>query len=399
MRRGYSQAELAELAGVSINVVRKLEQGDGSEDKPRGVRLETLYELARALDVQTAQLFSPSGPEPADQDPAQRTLLPIRVALTPPLPLEPAGLGEKLKAQDLAVLRDQLDEAVQLYHQDRYDATAQALPQMIVSARRAVIVYDNSNERAAALRLRSGIMDLTGWFLTQIGAHDLAYQAIREAIADAHACGDRTAAAVGVNVECWLFIRQGRLLDAKRTAVEAADRMEPRLSKATADELGAWGWLLLRAAAAAVRNNQEDEAQEYLRLARTAAAGLGNEAAGGQQHWTLLIPATVAMKEVEHHVVIGNWQKALGLAERIRPSQRTQPDDRHRHELDLAKAHAELADYTDALVILADLRSRAPQWLRHQRMGREVTRKILSSRTRALSAEMRALADFYDLGA
>jgi hypothetical protein len=148
-----------------------------------------------------------------------------------------------------------------------------------------------------------------------------------------------------------------------------------------------------------VRNNQEDEAQEYLRLAKTAAAGLGNEAIGGQQHWTLLIPATVAMKEVEHHVVIGNWQQALGLAERIRPTQRTQPDDRHRHELDLAKAHAELADYTDALVILADLRSRAPQWLRHQRMGREVTRKILSSRTRALSAEMRALADFYDLGA
>jgi transcriptional regulator with XRE-family HTH domain len=49
---GYSQAELAELAGVSINVVRKLEQDNGLEDKPRGVRLETLYELARALGVQ-----------------------------------------------------------------------------------------------------------------------------------------------------------------------------------------------------------------------------------------------------------------------------------------------------------------------------------------------------------
>jgi predicted transcriptional regulator len=31
-------------------------------------------------------------------------------------------------------------------------------------------------------------MQLAGWFLTQVGAHDLANQAIREGIADAHAC-------------------------------------------------------------------------------------------------------------------------------------------------------------------------------------------------------------------
>jgi hypothetical protein len=261
-----------------------------------------------------------------------------------------------------------------------------------------MIVYDKSHERVSALHLRSGVMELTGWFLTQIGAHDLAYQAIKEVIADAHAGGDWIAAAVGVIAECWLFIRQGRLLDAKRTASEAADRMEPRLSKATVDELSVWGWLLLRAAAAAVRNNQEDEAKEFLRLARTAAAGLGRETVRGRHHWTVLIPATVAMKEVEHHVVIGNWRQALKLAERIRPGQRIQPDDRHRHELDLAKAHAELADYNDALRILVGLRTQAPQWLRHQRMGREIARKIFHSRTRALPAEMRALADFYDLG-
>jgi tetratricopeptide (TPR) repeat protein len=363
-----------------------------------GVRLETLYKLARALDVQTAQLFSPGGPEPADQDPAQRTLLPIRVALTPPLPLRPPGDGRPPAGQDLSVLRDQLDEAVQLYDMDRYEATAQALPQMIESARSAVIACDNSHQHMAALHLRSGVMDLTGWFLTQIGAHDLAYQAIREAIADAHADGDWIAAAVGVIAECWLFIRQGRLLDAKRTAAEAADRMEPRLSKATVDELSVWGWLLLRAAAAAVRNNQEDEAKDFLRLARTAAAGLGKETVPGRCRWTILIPATVAMKEVEHHVVIGNWQQALRLAERIRPAQRMLPDDRHRHELDLAKAHAELTNYTDALRILVGLRTQAPQWLRHQRMGREIARKIFHSRSRALPAEMRTLADFYDLG-
>ena len=108
LRRGYSQGELADRAGVSINVVRKLEQSNGLGDRPRGVRLETLYELARALDVQTAQLFSPGDPEPADQDPAQRTLLPIRVALTPPLPLEAAGHSAQPVGPDLTALRRQV---------------------------------------------------------------------------------------------------------------------------------------------------------------------------------------------------------------------------------------------------------------------------------------------------
>jgi len=399
LRRGFSQAQLAGRADVSINVVRKLEQGNDIEGRLRGVRLETLYKLARALDVQTAQLFSPSGPEPADQDPAQQALLPIRVALTPPLRLDAASPREQPREPDLMHLRRRLDKSVQLYHQDQYDSTALVLPELIVSSDAAVARSGNGAERTDVLLLRVGVMQLAGWFLTQVGAHDLAYQAIRQAIADAHACGDRIAAATGVVGECWLFIRQGRLLDAKRTAADAADRMEPRLSKATAGELSAWGWLLLRAAAAANRNNQEDEAREFLRLAKMAATGLGKAPAGGEQSWTLLAPATVAMKEVEHQVVIGNWRHALVLAERIPRTQRTLPDDRHRHELDLAKVHAELADYSTAVDILAELQSNAPHWLRHQRLGREVTRKILASRTRALPGELRALADFFDLGA
>lgn len=399
LRRGYSQAHLAGLADVSINVVRKLEQGNDTEGRLRGVRLETLYKLARALDLQTAQLFSPSGPDPADQDPAQRALLPIRVALTPPLRLEVAGPSEQSSKPDLELLRSQLDESVQLYHRDRYDSTALALPELIASSDNAAACSRAGGGRAEGLRLRSGVMQLAGRFLTQVGAHDLAYQAIRQAVADAQASGDRMAAAAGVVGECWLFIRQGRLLDAKRTAADAADRIEPRFSKATAGELSAWGWLLLRAAAAAVRNNQEDEAREFLRLAKMAAVGLGKAPIGAELSWTILAPATVAMKEVEHQVVIGNWRHALTLAERIPRTQRTLPDDRHRHELDLAKAHAELADYSAAIDILAGLQSNAPHWLRHQRLGREVTRKVLTSRTRALPGELRALADFFNLGA
>lgn len=47
-RRGYSQEELAERAGVSVGVVRKLEQDDEAAAQRQGVRLESLYKLARA---------------------------------------------------------------------------------------------------------------------------------------------------------------------------------------------------------------------------------------------------------------------------------------------------------------------------------------------------------------
>ena len=400
LRRGYSQAELAELAGVSVNVVRKLEQETGLDGRPRGVRLETLYALARTLNVQTAQLFSPGSPEPSDQYPAQRALMPIRIALTPPLSAAPPGPAQQFAKPDLHALRRQLDESVHFYHKDRYDKVSILLPQMIRLGTQAV-AYDRTqgNQTARALHLRTEILQLTGWFLTQVGAHDLAYQAIKEATADAQECGDPLAESVSAIGECWLFIRQGRLLDAKRRAAEAADRTEPRLSKATSDELSVWGWFLLMAWASAIRNNQQDEALEFLRCAKTAAAAIGTEAGRYRRYWTNLGLATVAMKEVEHETIVGNWRDALTLANAVPGASNTRSDVRQRHELGLAKAHTELAEYSAAIAILTTLRRRAPQWLRYQHLGREVTRKILSAQSRALSTDVRILADFYDFGA
>jgi len=100
------------------------------------------------------------------------------------------------------------------------------------------------------------------------------------------------------------------------------------------------------------------------------------------------------MKQVEHQVVIGNWREALRLAANVPPGQ-SRSDNRQRHLLDIAQAHAGLGQHSDAIDVLAGLRATAPAWLRHQRMGRDVTRAVLASRSRSLTAQMRALADFY----
>ena len=399
LRRGLSQAQLADRAGVSITVVRKLEQEGDQTGSPHGVRLGTLYSLARALHVQTAQLFPSVGPGPADQDPVQMALLPVRVALTPPLPA--ADPISKHRAQpELRGLRFALFQCARLYDQDQYDQVAARLPGLLEAALDAVPSGDDGPARSETLRIRSGVYQLAGWFLAQVGAHDLAYQAIRDAMADSRSCGDPLTAAACVICECWLFIRQGRLLDAKRTAAGTADFVEPRrMKEATPEALSVWGWLLLLAGAAAVRNNQEDEAREFLRLAATAAAGTARDQMRYEHYWSVLGPATVTMREAEHEVITGNYRKALRLAEQMLSQRVMRADSRQRHLLDLAAAHAAVGNRPEATGILTGLRVSAPQWLRHQRAGRATARKLLDSPARTLSAEARDLADFYDFDA
>ncbi|WP_432924254.1 helix-turn-helix domain-containing protein [Microbispora sp. CA-135349] len=61
-RRGLTQQGLADLAGVSASLIRKLEQ-----DARRDVRLETLRKIAVALKVPTTSLMIRHNAEPADE--------------------------------------------------------------------------------------------------------------------------------------------------------------------------------------------------------------------------------------------------------------------------------------------------------------------------------------------
>src|SRR5215831_20013329 len=81
-RRGLTQRELADAAGVSVSLVSKLEQGERQD-----VRLETLRKLAVALRVPTSVLAADAarGREaPAD---VAADWEPVRRALADPQPL------------------------------------------------------------------------------------------------------------------------------------------------------------------------------------------------------------------------------------------------------------------------------------------------------------------------
>ncbi|WP_217708210.1 helix-turn-helix domain-containing protein [Nonomuraea rhodomycinica] len=110
-RRGLTQQGLADLAGVSASLIRKLEQ-----DARRDVRLETLRKIAVALKVPTTSLMIRHDAEPADE----QTLDlwgPVRRALY--------GLeGPPLDAPTREGLGSALEASMPLWKQDRYSQIA-----------------------------------------------------------------------------------------------------------------------------------------------------------------------------------------------------------------------------------------------------------------------------------
>jgi DNA-binding XRE family transcriptional regulator len=154
-RRGVSQRDLAQSSGVSVSLIRKVEQGERND-----TRMPTLRKLAVALGVTTTTLLGdPPAPGPAE-DRAGPAWGPVRDALTHPqamADLEPvtgAGLGASLEA------------GVRLYHDNRYHDLALVLPGLLRDA-----------ETASPL-LRSRVHQLAGSVLVQTRQRDVARVAL-----------------------------------------------------------------------------------------------------------------------------------------------------------------------------------------------------------------------------
>lgn len=393
LARGLTQEQLAERAGLSLAVVKKIEQGGNG-------RLDTYHALARALKVRTSSLFDPGAPHAttrADNDNVD--LMPLRQAITPPM----AVSGRLLLADaiapepDLSNLRATADALANSYSGDNYGHLAQFLPALIASARLAVEHFDNGPQHTEALKLRSDVLQMAGRYLTQVRAYDVAHPAIRDALLDAVTAGDRARAASAVYLQGWLLMRQGRLDEAERLALATADEVEPRISRASKAELGGWGRLLVRASSAAARNNRPREAREMLRLARTASSALGGSVAAYAYGWGKFAWPTVAFQAVENQMVAEQPRRVLGLSARI-PATGTAATANtwNRHRLDVAQAHVMLRQPEEATDVLAALHGEAPEWLRHQQMAKATFEQSLKvAGRRKLTGRQRELAAFF----
>ncbi|MFY4722684.1 helix-turn-helix domain-containing protein [Streptomyces sp. LaBMicrA B280] len=378
-RRGLSQRELSERSGVSLSLIRKLEQGERND-----TRLETARQLASALKVPTTRLITEHTETPASTDTVNRwTPVHAALAATPDL----TGAAE---APTYDGVRAALQAATPLFSTDRFDALRTVLPPLL----RDMEALTETDPRARPLRAR--LLELTGWLMTQTRQFDAAEMALEHALDDA---ADHVQTAATINTQCWLLLRRGKLAQARELAVHWADEVEPRMSRATPSELSTWGWLLLRLSAAAIRDNRPGEAEDALRLAHSAAVALGRECTPEGDFLRTFGPVTVALKRTENAMVAGQSDKVLTLASRI-PADSLKPtsNNRNRHLLDVANAHTQLRQYAEAMDTFQKIRAGSPQWLPNQQYARDVLGRIMSKR-RTLTHEMRKLADLVQLPA
>ncbi|MYW02917.1 helix-turn-helix transcriptional regulator [Streptomyces sp. SID3343] len=370
-RRGMSQRELADQSGVSLSLIRKLEQGERDD-----TRLETARQLASALRVPTTSLMVDSNEESAPRATLDQWE-PVRRAL-----IAPRSSADDLEEPTLHGVRTALRAAMPLFSGDRFAELGAVLPSLLRDAE--VLAQADPDGRAVQARL----MRLTGSLLTQTRQFDAADMALERALDGA---ADRLEGAAVVNTQCWLLLRRGKLAEARELATTWADATEPRLSRATPAELSAWGWLLLRVSAAGVRDNRPGDAEDALRLSGAAAAALAREYAPREDLLRAFGPITVALKRIENAAIVNKPGRVLQLAARI-PVDKLKPtsNNRNRHLLDVADAYARTRQFAEAVDVLHKIRAGSPEWLPNQRYAQDIMGRLVAGR-RTLTPEMRTL--------
>ncbi|MFD7709184.1 helix-turn-helix domain-containing protein [Streptomyces sp. NPDC059786] len=389
--KGFNQERLAEVTGLAVRTIQKIEGGGHA-------RMETLRLIAQALGASTTELFTADAPEPVVGDERTRQVLaPLRQALMPPI-----GLTETLSFPgtpvSLADLRQRVHDGHTLYHADSYQSVARDLPGLLRSTEATVASLDGE-EREESLVVRASALLLAGKYLTQVRQYDMAYHALSEAITIGRESGKQLTAATGVIGMCWLLLRQDRFDESEQLAAVTAEQIEPRMTGAPSGQYAAWGELSLRIASAAIRNNRPDEAKAARRMADSAAGALGREHIDYTTHWTSFGPVTAALKEVEDRAITGDWRGVLSHSDQDRLSPKSlrkvgKPSTNNwdRHRLDVAKAHVKLGSTQDAMNELMQLREHSGHWLKHQPMARYVMTDLLKKRQRPLTMEMREMA-------
>ncbi|WP_049564874.1 helix-turn-helix domain-containing protein [Streptomyces sp. SBT349] len=377
-RRGLTQRGLADASGISLSLIRKLEQGERGD-----TRLETARKLAAALRVPTTRLVAAEATdaEPATGAEADRWAG-VRAALAAP------GPGGTEEVPTIGGVRSALDYAIASYTSGDLQDMSVTLPTLLRDAHALAAVHPQGRA------VRAEVMQITGRLMTQTrnyAAADTAFAAVERDAPDA------VHGAALANNRMWLLLRRGRLADASALAVQWADDLEPRLSRATAGELSAWGWVLLRVAATASRDNRADEAEMALRLATAAAVTMGRtptsaatKRAGFIRRFSKL---TVAMQQAEQAMVEERPDAVLRLAKRIDATRLpAATGNRNRHLLDVAHAQVLTRRHAEAVETLLTVEGDAPQWLPHQRYAREVL-SLIVERRRTLTPDMRRLAE------
>ncbi len=333
--------------------------------------MATLTALARALDVEVSVLVGQ--PSTVRSDDSTSLVLAIREALTslddfPGLPSD-VPEGELPSLDDL---RRALSHAERVRLHGSFTELGRLLPGLIAETR-AVARGSSGDDQVEAFGLLSEAFQIAATMMTALGKEDLGYIGLMRAQEAARASGNKLLEAMNSSWLSWVLLKQGRLDDAARAAVVAADRIEPDLVRDQSSRVAVWGVLMLRAASASVRGQKADRADEFLSLARMAASRVG---ADQSIYATPFGPTNAVVASVNAAVELGEYRNALSLARDLPAEGWVSPTWKARYKIDLAIAQAATRKIPAAVDSLLQAEAIAPDWMRHHALARDVVREV-----------------------
>jgi len=381
---GLTQRELAERAGVSVELISKLEQG-----RKQTALLTSLNKIARALDVDVAALVArPIRVDTPADDGEASGFLAIRRAITTTLhAAEPVSEAELATSATLAWGS---------YWSNRFDTLAAALPGFIEAGRATVRQTDSP----AAHEALSDAYHIAASMLVHLDKVDLAYTAMERALLAAERSGDSLRHSSLQGSMAWLVMHHpDNLPEARHLAVAEADSIEPRIRAAAPEQISVWGALLCRAATVAAREDNAAAADDLVNLAEVAATRL--EGMGWYRSLYSQAPfglPLVIMRMTEIAVITGRPARALQVARKMPADAQMTLAERARHHADIAFAYAALGKVGDAERTLHAIERIAPQWMRYQSYPKAILRELWgyqrhTSTLRALAARLRVPLD------
>jgi transcriptional regulator with XRE-family HTH domain len=381
LRRGLTQEQLADRAGLSVDVVRKLEQG-----QRKSARLATINALARALDTEPSFLVGqPSTFEStsvADNEPP--SVFALRQAVSPLTDL----LGGETDPEDpptIAELQASLASTETIRREGRMGEIGTLLPQLIRDARAATHAYTGA-DAAAAQSVLAVAYQVAATTLAALGKEDAAYTAMERSWAAIRHCDDPDLETLAASTLSWVFTKQGRLEDAERVALVRAEQIEPGFRSSPKD-LALWGVLLLRAATAVVR--QERLVTDLLNMATGAAASIGEDL---MVYATPFGPTNAGIAKVNFLVESERSDEAIRAARAVPGINSLPPTWRARFHVDRALAYTDLDNDSAATRALLAAEQDAPEWMRYHSTSRRLVEE-LRGRAHRRDAPVLALAD------
>jgi transcriptional regulator with XRE-family HTH domain len=388
---GLTQEQVAERSGVSVDVIRKLEQ-----HRKHSARLPTLHALAKGLGAEVTALLGDPPAVASNGAPEPPELVELRRAVMPSLVPKPPDLSN-LAALSIGVVRQEIADGWTLYHSADFPSLLPVLPGILADARLLASVGSPEQKAEGAAALGKALQ-LAGHLSIRLGKTDLALSALERAASAAGESDDSLLTPMVFNSVAWAYQRQNRLNDAEELAVTAADTVE-REKLDSAARVRVWGGLVMSGATSAARRGNYDEARDMMATAEEGAGRLATlpPPDGDGRLLSVFSRSSVRIERVRLAVQHERPEEALQLAKGMRLSRDIPPSWRTWLLLDVARAYADTGDAAGAVRTLETLRRTAPQWMRHHTLAVAIVADLWAGPSRPPG--LRKLAEFLGVAA